>query len=226
MKSNLSKALLLALCMSAAAAVAAVARPTQKLVDTLPQLRLEHAVPMQFGAWVTDTQSVAGVVNPQQTTLLNKLYSQILTRTYVDRDGYRIMLSIAYGEDQRDANQLHYPEICYPAQGFQLISKTTGTLHFNGASIPVKKLETSLSNTRFEPVLYWTTVGDQAVIGGAEKKLAEMHYGLKGMIPDGLLFRVSSIDRDSEGAFKRQEAFIRDLLGVLNPADRKRIAGL
>ena len=33
--------------------------------------------------------------------------------------GRQIMLSIAYGEDQRDGMKLHYPEVCYPAQGFQ-----------------------------------------------------------------------------------------------------------
>lgn len=47
------------------------------------------------------------VVNPQTQELLDKLYSQILTRTYVNAKGYRIMLSLAYGSDQRGALQAH-----------------------------------------------------------------------------------------------------------------------
>jgi EpsI family protein len=39
---------------------------------------------------------------------------------YVNASGYRIMLSLAYGSDQRGALQAHKPEVRYPAQGFTL----------------------------------------------------------------------------------------------------------
>jgi EpsI family protein len=135
-------------------------------------------------------------------------------------------LSIAYGEDQRDSNQLHYPEVCYPAQGFQVTSNRRGVLQTAQGDIPVKRLESQMAQQRFEPITYWTTVGEHAVTGGVRKKLAEMEYGLKGRIPDGLLFRVSSIDRDSDGAFKKQEKFIAELLASLDVASKRRIAGL
>ncbi len=226
MKKPLLSAVLVAVLMASAAALATVMTPTRKIVDTLPKLNLEASIPERFGDWTLDKRAVGGVVNPQTTELLSKLYSQILTRTYYNAQGYRIMLSIAYGEDQRDGNQLHYPEVCYPAQGFQVMSNRKGQLTTALGSVPVKRLETNLSQNRFEPITYWTTIGSQALTGGTEKKLAEMRYGLRGEVPDGLLFRVSSIDRDSAAAFATQQQFVDQLLAAVPAAVRPRIAGL
>ena len=60
--------------------------------------------------------------------IINKIYNQTLTRTYINPRGDRIMLSIAYGRDQSDALQMHKPELCYPAQGFRLLNNQRGTL--------------------------------------------------------------------------------------------------
>ena len=226
MKKPLLSAVLVAVLMASAAALATVMTPTRKIVDTLPKLNLEASIPERFGDWTLDKRAVGGVVNPQTTELLSKLYSQILTRTYYNAQGYRIMLSIAYGEDQRDGNQLHYPEVCYPAQGFQVMSNRKGQLTTALGSVPVKRLETNLSQNRFEPITYWTTIGSQALTGGAEKKLAEMKYGLRGEVPDGLLFRVSSIDRDSAAAFATQQQFVDQLLAAVPAAVRPRFAGV
>lgn len=226
MKKALFPALIAAVLMASAAAVATVMTPTRKIVDVLPKLDLEASIPKEFGDWKMDTRATSGVVNPQATELLNKLYSQIVTRTYYNSKGYRIMLSIAYGEDQRDGNQLHYPEVCYPAQGFQVTSNRKGSIDTSLGTIPVKRLESNLSQNRFEPITYWTTVGSEALTGGSAKKIAEMRYGLKGEVPDGLLFRVSSIDRDSAAAFAIQEQFIEALVAVIDPTVRPRIAGL
>lgn len=226
MKKSLLSALAAAVLMTSAAAIATVMTPTRRIVDTLPKLDIEAAIPQRFGDWQIDTRSGGGVVNPQQTELLNQLYSQIVSRTYVNSEGYRIMLSIAYGEDQRDGNQLHYPEVCYPAQGFQVTSNRKATLETTLGNIPVKRLESHLSKQRYEPITYWTTIGNQALTGGTTKKLAEMRYGLRGEIPDGLLFRLSSIDRDSAIAFSKQAQFVEQLLPTLAPEVRVRLAGL
>lgn len=226
MKKSLLSALAAAVLMTSAAAIATVMTPTRRIVDTLPKLDIEAAIPQRFGDWQIDTRSGGGVVNPQQTELLNQLYSQIVTRTYVNSEGYRIMLSIAYGEDQRDGNQLHYPEVCYPAQGFQVTSNKTAIINTSLGELPIKRLESHLSQQRYEPITYWTTVGSTAVVGGKDKKIAEMRYGLRGEIPDGLLFRVSSIDRETDKAFVLQEGFIKQLLSSLSVDARKRLAGI
>ena len=41
---------------------------------------------------------------------------------------------------------------------------------------------------------YWFTVGDTAIKNKLQQRMVEVKLGLTGQIPDGLLFRVSSID--------------------------------
>ena len=219
------RAIIASLIMALAAALAWFLTPTHRLADENP-IQLETMIPTAFGDWVVDRNAYGGVVNPQQTDLINRLYSQTLSRTYINsKTGARIMLSIAYGEDQRDSMQVHYPEVCYPAQGFEVRSKRVGELVSASGSIPVRRLETALNNSRFEPVTYWTMLGDQAQLGGIKKKFAEMRFGLRGLIVDGLLFRVSSINRDSDSAFRSQEVFVGDLLANLPAATRHRLTG-
>jgi hypothetical protein len=45
-------------------------------------------------------------------------------------------------------------------------------------------------------------------------------------VPDGLLFRVSSIDPEVPRAFTLHDAFVADLLKALSPVDRRRLSGL
>ena len=220
------RAIVAALIMALAAALAWFLTPTHRLANENP-IHLESMIPMAFGDWTVDRNTHSGVVNPQQADLINRVYSQTLSRTYVNtKTGTRVMLSIAYGEDQRDSMQVHYPEVCYPAQGFEVRSNRGGELVSEYGAVPVRRLETALNNSRLEPVTYWTMLGDQALIRGMGKKIAEMRYGLRGLIVDGLLFRVSSINRDSEAAFADQEAFVRDLFTGLPANVRRRLSGI
>lgn len=212
--------------MLASAGAAKLMVPTHYLADTRPAAKLAQIVPASFGEWTEEKAMVNAVVNPTVEEALKAIYSETLSRTYVNNSGYRIMLALAYGANQSDGLQVHYPEICYPAQGFEVLSKQVGTLSTTHGIIQVKRLETSLSGERFEPVTYWTTVGNKVAMGNIDKKLAEMHYRLGGDIPDGLLFRVSSIDRDTPRSFAQHQRFVNQLLAVLSPDDRLRLTGL
>ena len=173
-----------------------------------------------FGDWIELPEQSGQVVNPQTKELLDKLYSQVLTRTYVNKQGYRIMLSMAYGDDQRGGLQAHRPEVCYPAQGFKLGKVEDGALPTAFGNIEVRRLTTSLG-ARNEPVTYWLTVGDQVIRNKFEKRMAEIRLGLTGQIPDGLLFRVSSIDTDTRRAFAMQQKFAADMMAAV-PAETRR----
>jgi EpsI family protein len=211
--------------MLVAAAVAWYMRPTIFIADQRPKVDMEELIPRQFGDWHEIKQSTGQIINPQQTIQLKKFYSQILSRTYVNKDGEVIMMSIAYGANQSDSMALHYPEVCYPAQGFQLLSKTIGTLATPYGSVPVKRLMTVLG-IRSEPVTYWTTIGDKAVRGGIETKLTQLAYGVRGQIPDGLIFRLSSISSESTKGFELQTLFALDLLRALSVSARVLVYGL
>lgn len=212
--------------MAAVASAHALA-PTKHLAEALGPLDLQADVPRQFGRWVMEERTVVSLVNPQQEELLKQLYSQVLERVYVNKDdGYRIMLTIAYGGDQREGLAAHYPEACYAAQGFKIQSSAQDSIFFNQTHIPVTKLETSLANQRFEPITYWIMVGELSSRGGVRKKLADLYYTSRGYIPDGLLFRVSSIDSASPNAFERQAEFVKEMIPALKTTSRRRLTGI
>lgn len=216
--------LLVGLLMLATAGMALALKPTDKIADAGPKLDLETLIPKSFGDWKLDETVVPLIANPEQTALINKIYNQTLTRTYVNSRNERIMLSIAYGGDQSDNMAVHKPEVCYPAQGFQILKNTTGTFSTGATEIPVKRL-VATQGRRIEPITYWTTVGDTVAVSGIEWKLNQLKYGLTGKIPDGLLFRISSIQSDDAAAYRLQDEFSRDLLSALTPAGQARIVG-
>lgn len=222
---TLQVSILLACLMAGAAAGGILVRPGLKAAAVGPKFVLEDAVPRQFGDWRELPQTGAYVVNPQTKELLDKLYSQILTRTYVNSHGYRIMLSLAYGDDQRGELQAHRPEVCYPAQGFTLHANQAAQVTTPFGSIPGRRLSTSLGQ-RKEPVTYWFTVADSAIRNKLEQRVVEIRLGLTGQIPDGLLFRISSIDDSSEKAFQVHQAFVSSLLKAATPEGRLRLSGL
>ena len=94
------------------------------------------------------------------------------------------MLSLAYGDDQRSDLTAHKPEVCYPAQGFQLHSNSEDELTTPFGRIAVRRLNTSLGARR-EPVTYWFTVGDRAIRSKFDQRIVEVRLGLTGQIPDG-----------------------------------------
>jgi EpsI family protein len=221
------RSVIAAFLMSAAAVGGQAMVPTKRMALLRGPFKLADLVPSHFAAWQVDDRSVGGIVNPQAEALLNKLYSQLLDRVYVDPDGHRIMLSIAYGADQADDDvQLHYPEVCYPAQGFRVTNNRVSILSLPEGNVRTRRLDTQFGDSRFEPVTYWTIIGDQQSLGGLDRKLSEIRHGLRGEIVDGLLFRVSSIDRNFDQGFAVQDAFIRDLVHVLPPQARKQLVGL
>jgi hypothetical protein len=73
---------LVAALMFAASVGAMVARPTAKLADEGPAISLESMIPKQFADWREQPKLFAQVVNPQTKELLDKLYRQILARTF------------------------------------------------------------------------------------------------------------------------------------------------
>ena len=226
MKSFSVKSLIISLVLLLGAGLALAMKPNHKIANDASKINLETLVPKQFGEWRIDEKIVPVVADPQQQEALDKIYNQILARTYVNAKGQRIMLSIAYGGDQGDSMQVHKPEVCYPAQGFQVFNTSQGTLPLDQSqeTIPVKRLVAS-QGARTEPITYWTTVGDQVAVDGLKWKLAQLKYGLTGSIPDGLLFRVSSIDPDNQRAYLLHERFVNDLISALGVKERNRLVG-
>ena len=73
---------------------------------------------------------------------------------------------------------------------------------------------------------YWLTVGDQVIRNKFDKRMAEIRLGLTGQIPDGLLFRISSIDEDPARAFAMQQQFAADMMSAVPAETRRKLSGL
>lgn len=199
-------------------------RPTVHLADTRPKINLEAMFPKAFGDWAVDERMPVQLISPDTQAQLDKLYNQTLSRTYVNRLGERIMLSVAYGGDQSDGTRAHRPEVCYPAQGFEVLANRIGSQPLGVSNLPVREL-VARQGARIEPIRYWMVVGERLALSGTQQKLAQLRYSTAGVVPDGILLRVSNIDPDTQRAFQVQTRFIADLYGAVTPADRPRLFG-
>ena len=208
--------------MCAAAGAAVVLKPSPVSAAVSPDL--ESMIPKAFGEWTAHASAAAIVPAPDVEANLARLYSQIVSRAYVNPRGQHVMLMIAYGGDQSDALKAHRQEVCYSAQGFEIRSLERGELPASSRTIPVTRMH-AVRGRRSEPVTYWFTMGNQVVLGRLERLQVQLRYGLAGWLPDGMLVRVSSFDGDPSHGYALHGDFLSGLFGAMRDADLARLIG-
>lgn len=213
----------IALCMAAGSVGAWYATPTVRVADARPAVDVERLIPASFAGWRVDDTIVPVQADPTVVAQMKQIYAQTLSRTYVNERGQRVMLAIAYGRDQSDGMAVHKPDVCYPAQGFEIVRTRQGQLDSGFGMVPVSQL-VARQGARYEPITYWIRVGDAVDGTGFRRKLTQLKYGMTGLIPDGMLFRISSLGPEDE-AFPLQRDFTRALLASLDPAGRAFVLG-
>lgn len=204
-------------CLAAAASAEAM-RPRERM-SLIGKAKLEDVVPKQFGAW--RFREAEGLVTPtNENSLAAKLYTQSVGRFYLGPDDQMVMMLIAYGDTQSDTLQLHRPEVCYPAFGFAVTeSFPTRYAMGNGAQVPGRNL-TATSPGRDERISYWTRIGEYLPVSNSEQREMKLRTAFQGIIPDGVLVRISNVVGDREDAFALNERFAADLVRALAPAVR------
>lgn len=200
-------------------------RPTQKMSEQKQQINFEEMIPQQFGDWKEDQVSNTLLVDPTVTESVNRVYLQSLSRSYINSKGQRIMLAIAYGGDQNDMMQVHKPEICYTAQGFHIENSHDSSFSTDYGSFTVRKM-LAVKGTRLEPVTYWVTIGNKVAVNPLQWRLERIRYGLTGLVPDGLLFRVSTIGDNIDDEYQVQQQFVAELMRKITPDSRNRLLGV
>lgn len=211
--------------MLASAALAEWARPTIRVSDLHPEFKLDQLFPKRFADWRVDENMPVVVPPPDQQAMLDKIYNQTLARTYVDSKGRRVMLSVAYGGDQSDGLTVHIPDVCYVSQGFKVEQGRDDRMEVQpGFHIPVRHVLATFG-PRIEPITYWVLMGDEATISNTQRRLVSIRYGLRRLIPEGMLIRVSSINPDMPQALDLHRSFILDLVAQVPPAERERVVG-
>jgi EpsI family protein len=224
MRKSIIISIFLGILMVSSGALTKALTPTKKIADQQERIDLEIMIPTEFGDWRVDKSIIPLQVDAETQAMLDKIYNQTLSRTYVNSIGERIMLSVAYGGDQSDNLAVHKPEVCYYAQGFEIMKTYADELLTQYGKLPIKRL-LAVKGYRNEPITYWVTVGNKAVLPGIDEKLQQLKYGLTGNVPDGMLVRVSSIDADNAKAYQLQTVFIQDLLFAVNISERVRLIG-
>jgi EpsI family protein len=230
MKTNRLQVVLVSIALLTSAVLAEVLTPRQLMARTAA-LDLEKAVPRQFGAWtlVPNIQPITpadpeGVIDPDAKN--GQIYSQEVSRGYVDRSGNIVMLLVAYGPVQNYRLKAHRPEMCYTAAGFRISGKHGEKLAYSKGQQPLKLTRlVAEREARFEPISYWMRVGNDIATGVVDRQIIRLKYGLRGIIPDGALIRISTVGLSQEMSFKVQDQFIRDFLDAVAPQDRKFFTG-
>nr|WP_314900886.1 exosortase-associated protein EpsI, B-type [uncultured Deefgea sp.] len=193
--------------------------PTQYMHETR-KTKLTELVPIDFGDWREEKNISSVEVPPELLATVNRIYSETVSKTYRNSHGDVVMLSIAYSKEQSDFANVHRPDICYPAQGFTVLKRQTDQFDIDGHIIPVTQLITEYGE-RKEPLTYWVSVGNDIVKNKTDQKLKQIEYGFKDAIPDGIIFRVSTIDADASASFRVQRKFIDDFYRSLHPAAKE-----
>jgi len=225
MPNTMRRALLVGGLLASATALGVVGVPERKLADTREAFDLEQAVPTSFGDWRLDTSVVPLPPSPDQQSLLNKIYDQILSRTYINSKGERIMLSITYGSKQNQQLRAHRQEVCYSSQGFRITNLKRTEVPVGRMMLPATQM-VAAKDRRIEPVTYWFTTGDTVVMSYWEREFAQFRYALSGYVPDGYLVRLSNLtDAPAQVAFNQHLGFINELIGHLDPELRRRLVG-
>ena len=208
----------------AALALAETLKPRELLARSRSGYNYEVLLPQAFGEWQEIPQVQGQIVDPSLADTISRFYTQTVTRAYVDPAENFLMLSLAYGEVQNDSMRVHLPEVCYVAQGFDVTPLGERTLRIQDRSVPLTTLAATHGG-RKEMISYFVKIGEKLVGRGVERKFAQMEYSLKGIIPDGLLVRVSSFSRDATDPFDLHQKFISQMFEAATPFGRKAIFG-
>lgn len=188
--------------MAGGTALTAYAATPRKEEHRLAKTKLGALIPVAIGPWrYINADGV--VVARAEEDIPTDGYDQLVTRTYEAPGRPSVMLLLAYGSTQGGSLQLHRPETCYPGQGFLLSEFDDLDLRFAGVGPVHTRRFTARRDDRIERLIYWTRIGADFPRNTAQEYRAILARVLAGVVPDGILVRMSTIGsnlRESDGA--------------------------
>jgi EpsI family protein len=192
------------------------------------QESLALSIPTQFGDW-KEVSFAADQIDPGKGTAdepnMDRPYDDVLMRAYGNSQGEIVLLAVAYGRNQRQEVKIHRPDVCYTAQGFQLVERGSTELPFNihGTRMLVK------APGRTEAVSYWIRIGNEFTENPWAIRYHIFKQGLAGKAVDGVLVRASRIEQPGavapQARYRVQERFLGDLVRALPPSARHLLLG-
>jgi EpsI family protein len=184
---------------------------------------LEERLPRRVDDWRAISTSTIQVGLSTDSSI-DQPYNQTVMRSYVNSKGKVINLAVAWGEKQRQEVKIHRPELCYPAQGLQVISLADTAFPISQPqNVTGKRMVAKNNRGQLEAVSYWIRVGLIYSDSAWQTRKHILKEGLSGHIPDGVLVRVSqqvTQDDELESAFESQEEFASRLVALTDEPTR------
>lgn len=177
--------------------------PTIDLSKRIPAETFANQIPIQFGEWQRVPRRTMAIdlyqkIDGERNT--DNPYDDTFIQSYRNQHGQVVELAIAYGGLQRQEIKVHRPELCYYAQGYQVLSNTRNNIALStiGGSIKGQSMQVRHGKEQ-QLVSYWIRIGDLFSQSAWQTRLYLITQGLLGNVPDGVLVRVSSVlpDRDA-----------------------------
>ncbi|MBO9579945.1 MAG: EpsI family protein [Sphingobium sp.] len=201
-----------------AVAGAAYARMPKRRFQNIDDKTFEAMFPKNFGKWHTLPSSE--LIMPPEGDLTAKLYQHILTRTYVNDAGQGVMFLVAYNSEQVNNVQVHRPEICYKASGFDIQDSKPYDIQVSKDQVIPARLVRAERVSRAENIIYWTRIGDDFPQSWTQQRIAMTKANLEGFYADGLLVRASVIDNDESKSIAVLSSFLQELVQNSPPQAR------
>lgn len=208
--------------LATASAVANSRRPDIPF-RMIPDAKIDKLFPMMVGDWQFATTN--GLVLPPADQLRDRLYNAVLTRYYASPTQLPVMLLVAYNGTQDGMLQVHRPEVCYPAAGYELMNERWIRFDARGGVIVPGHFISARSNVRQEQLIYWTRIGNDFPVRWWAQHWAVAKENLKGRVPDGVLVRISTSAPDDATAILTLKRFVRAFMAELTPAARRLVFG-
>jgi hypothetical protein len=195
----MNASIVLGATMLATAAAVMVLQPEP--ITASPEPILAQTIPAAFGEW-KEVSFVGEQVDPAKNAedpSMDRPYDDVLMRAYGNSRGDIVLLTLAYGRNQRQEVKIHRPDVCYTAQG------------------------------RTEAVSYWIRIGDVFTDNAWSIRYHIFSQGVSGRAVDGMLVRASQIVSDSKSVsperYRVQERFLADLVRALPKQARRQLVG-
>lgn len=213
------RSVVVGLGLAAGAAVSYFNTP-RALASPIAEARFQRLIPSKVGGWTS--RKSAELVLPAEDEGQDKLYENLETRIYEGNGLPAIMFLIAYSSVQRNDVQVHRPEVCYPAAGFPIVWTKPATIDAGNRKLLGRELLADRGGLN-ERIIYWVRVGEEFPIGWADQRLTMALSNARGVTPDGVLFRVSTIEEDPEHAASALRMFIKAFIATSSPSFRETV---
>jgi len=121
--------------------------------------------------------------------------------------------------------KLHRPDVCYDTGGFRVFDAEDVRLEVaSGVTIGARRFHATRDD-RDEHVLYWTRIGNAFPTNLDSQRLFMLKEGLRGLIPDGVLVRASTLGGTDVTAQQTLSLFARELVESSSPIGRALLVG-